>query len=139
MSDWMSKTDDYIFSVKHQPFEWGKHDCLRFADRIVECRTGKKIFEDWYGKHTTAYGCFYNYKKKLKQTGFKDLVDAIDSRLKRTNSTIANRYSIIGRRSEGGATGLYMGVSLGKWFAFVGYDGLEFVKPRGDDIEWLVS
>lgn len=137
--DWVEKTNLYLESIRTKPFEWGEHDCIRFADQIIYCKTNKKIFEDWYGSYTTDFGCLYHYRKTLNETGFKDFEEALNSRLRRGEGMMPNRYSIIGRKSYNGATGLILGVNLGKQHAFIGFDGLEFLEPSTGDIEWIVE
>lgn len=40
---------DYIRENLDKPFKWGKHDCVTFAVKWLEIKTGKKFLES-YGK-----------------------------------------------------------------------------------------
>jgi hypothetical protein len=139
LQNWELRLAQYFDDIRHEPFEWGLHDCLKFADGAIEAQTGELIFTDWYGRYKTEWGCLLNYRRQLRRTGFCDIIEAVDSRLSRFSGKIPPRGSIIGRKAEPMITGLILGVVISDKAVFLSEDGLQFVSIVPGDIFWSVE
>ena len=141
LNDWPERFDGFINEWRRRPFEWGKSDCLRFADEAYLAQTGEHIFDDWFGTYRTQWGALLNYKRQTTRTGHRNIIEAIDRRLRRTDGLFMARGCIIGRKDYGAVTvtEIALGVGLGDKAAFLGYDGLEFLPLKKTDIFWCVQ
>jgi hypothetical protein len=137
--DWDIRLADYVESVREKSFEWGKFDCLIFANGAVRAQTGKGFCNDWMGDYTDAQSCYKHALRLLKANRWDNIVEAIDTRLTRLQSLMPHRGNIIGRQQEHmSVTGISLGVAVSDQIAFVGNNGIEFSAPQEDDIFWLI-
>lgn len=65
LPDWRARLDQYLISVRDEPFAWGRHDCLRFAAGAVAAMTGKDLLPEW-----ATYGSPAEARRALKANGF---------------------------------------------------------------------
>lgn len=102
---------------------------------------GKHVFSDWFGTYTTEWGAFLNYQRQLKRSGHKNIITAINSRLRAIDGLHPSRGAIIGRGDYGAlmVTEIALGIALGDKVAFLGYDGLEFSPAKPIDLIWVVE
>ena len=141
LHDWPERFDFFINEWRYKKFEWGQVDCIRFVDEAYYAQIGKHIFDDWFGTYTTEWGAFLNYKRQIKRSGHKNIITAINSRLRAIDRLHPSRGAIIGRGDYGAlmVTEIALGVALGDKVAFLGYDGLEFSPAKPTDLIWVVE
>ena len=137
--DWDIRLADYIESVRNRPFEWGKFDCLIFANEAVRVQTGKGFANDWMGRYDSPQSCYKHALGLLKANRWDNIVEAIDTRLTRLDSLMPHRGNIIGRQREDmSVTWISLGVAVSDQVAFLGHNGIEFSAPQEEDIFWLI-
>lgn len=125
----------YVESVRSIGFQWGCHDCLTFANNAAKEYRGFGFADDWLGGYDSDIGAAIHSRRLLRQLGFSGIVDAVDSRLKRFNAKYPPRGSIVGRPCNG-ILGYAFGVVVSERLAFVGKNGLDFLKKESTDIFW---
>jgi hypothetical protein len=57
MPDWPERMQAAIASARHEPFQWGRHDCALFAANVVAALTGTDLahkFRDQYADRDGA-------------------------------------------------------------------------------------
>jgi len=128
----------YLESVRSKPFEWGVHDCMIFANACVKAQTGAGFADDWASGYSTIRQCLVHHIIKLREVGARDIVAAIDTRLKRSTSRFAPRGSIVALPAPESFTGYGLGVVVSHRAAFVGLGGLSFMTLSGNNIAWEV-
>lgn len=138
LSSWSHNLEDFIDSLRDKPFSWGKNDCLTFANGSHIAMTGNALASDWVGGYSSAFGAKKRYLTLLKKQGSKSIIEAIDKRLQRLNTTLPPRGSIAARKADNPVTGVSLGVCVGEKIAYVGDDGLVFMPPQNDDVYWAV-
>ncbi len=135
-----------VEELRHEPFEWGKHDCLTFINAAHKAMTGKALCDDWQGGYSDSLSALERYKAVRASLSCFDghnenstIIDAMDSRLKRIDLTVPPRGSLAAREQPAMVFGYAMGVSMGKSIAFLGMGGLMFLPPLAADVFWLVK
>jgi hypothetical protein len=76
------KLHEYLTENLKTPFEWGKHDCVLFANNWIFLKTGKNILAD-YPKWASAKEAL----RFLQQEG--GIKAAVDKRLKQIHPNLA--------------------------------------------------
>ncbi len=76
-TDWELKLFTAIEKNQNTLFEWGKHDCSLFAADLIKEMTGTDLAEGLRGK----YASFKGSLRVIKEQGFKDLAELLDSKL----------------------------------------------------------
>lgn len=133
--NWDTRLNQYIREVRDQPFEWGAHDCLTFANSAVVAQTGQGFADQWIGKAKTARDAIRLYRAHIAAAEVTSGPAALDKLLRRVDGW-PSRGDITGRRVEKFATGYALGVCLGNKIAFPGWDGLQFFSMEKDDLVW---
>lgn len=131
----------YINSVRNKPFDWGKHDCLTFANSAIKAMTGDYVFNDWLGDYDGPQSAYKHYRGLLTDQGYATMSDALDARLCRLKRLMPPRGALIGRSSDDQkqVTGLALGIAVSDLVAFVSDDGLIFTSVKPQDMFWCVK
>lgn len=114
----------YITSLLTEKFEYGRHDCVLFASRWFEKRTGRNVLLDlpeWTNEREAM----------SVVTSVGGLEKAIDSRLERVEIHFA----------KDGDIGLYdgsVGIFSGEHLVCTGHDGLTFIDRTKATCAWSV-
>ena len=137
--DWDLRLAEYIEAVRLQPFKWGKHDCLTFANNALAQQRGSGFADDFLGGYATAKGAFLKYQRWLRHTHFTDVLHGMDSRLQRIDSVYPPRGAIAAMPVSGEVLPVAFGVVTGRLSVFVGDNGLEFITPRDGFMFWGVE
>ena len=69
LSNWEQQLSDYLLSKKHEPFEYGKHDCAHFVAGAVEAVTGENPMSEITKDYKTQIGSL----RVLKELGFDNV------------------------------------------------------------------
>lgn len=140
-SGWESRLNDFLESRRQMPFQWGVNDCYSLADGALREQLGESPISDWRGSYSTQWGCLLNYRRKLKQMGCEDIIEAMDQRLARVDVWLPSRGAICGRSDGLGSSvmSVAFGVVISDKIAFIGYDGLVFDQVKQSDIFWSAA
>lgn len=135
--NWDIRLNRYVLEVRDAPFEWGKHDCLSFANGAVAAQTGQGFADEWIGKAKTARDALRLYRGHLESEGLLCGPDALDQWMVRGKGW-PSRGNIVARRVQKFATGYALGVCLGDKIAFLGRDCMQFLPMEKEDHSWVV-
>ena len=117
-TDWPERLSELVIASADREFAWGVFDCSQFCIDAEIAITGDTRFWDYHRNYKTQRGAVW----KLKQKGFDDLWDLLNSRLDvLENAKLAQRGDVIGHYTEDGES---LGILIGDRFACVG-------KPKG--------
>ena len=137
MNDVRANINQYIEAVRHKPFQWGRHDCLSFANDCSKIVAGKPFADDWLGQYDDAISALRWYKRLLKKYGFSDIIEATDARLKRSDLRFPPIGSLAGKTDKAHTvTEVAFGVCIGTRVAFLSDEGLIFLPISQNDIFW---
>lgn len=75
-SNWEQCLSDYLISKRHEPFQYGKHDCAHFVAGAVEAITGENPMADITKDYKTEIGSL----RVLKELGFDNVEQFTDSK-----------------------------------------------------------
>lgn len=121
-SDWEQRLSDYLLSKRHEPFQYGKHDCAHFVAGAVEAITGENPMSDIAREYNSEFSSL----RVLKEFGFDNVEQFTDSKF----------ISIPVGFAQTGDIALHdgsLGVVLGSKAVFASEIGYTFV----DRSEWL--
>lgn len=122
------------------PFEWGKNDCLSFADKAVEIQRGHGFVTEWLNSgYYNARTAAIHYGRHLRDTGYKSVLDVADERLERIDTLQPEFGDIVARKTEGGAISWAFGVATSKGVAFLDESGARLCESELDDVVWRVT
>jgi len=128
LSSGAERLNDYLEGVRHTPFAWGSHDCLRFVLGAVEAQTGRAyalpVYADPAGAARAARG--------------RDILAELDQAFRRC-AHVPPPGSIVAVK-ERGPLGYRLGVVVSDRAAFVSPSGLIFdtLQPE-TDLYWIVQ
>jgi len=134
--DWDLRLAEYIEAVRSQPFSWGAHDCLTFANHAVAEQRGSGFADDFLGGYTTAQGALLKYQRFLRHAQFTDLLHFMDCRLQRIQSKYPPRGAVAAMPVSGEVLPVAFGVVAGRLCCFVGDNGLQFMTPQDGFLFW---
>ena len=137
--DWDLRLSSYIEAVRSQPFSWGAHDCLTFANNAVAEQRGSGFADDFLGGYTNAKGALLKYQKWLRNTHFSDLLQGMNSRLQRIETKYPPRGAVAAMPVSGEVLPVAFGVVAGRFCCFVGDNGLQFMTPQDGFLFWGVE
>lgn len=139
---WEKDLEIYIEKVRNEPFSWGLHDCVVFANEIIKVQTGKGFFDKYIPDYDTAIKANRTFRTILLDLKVSTLKEAIDTKLDRYIGMIPPKGSIVCRQHpqklEFGI-GHNLGVALDHRAAFLGDHGLAFLKIESKDVFWEVK
>ena len=124
---------EFINENRNKPFLWGSHDCILFANKAAHALRGRGFCDDLIGQYDGLNACRF-YRKGLRAGGYKDITDAIDTRLNRL--IFPSKGAIVARKMPNEFLGYRIGVCIGQKIAFVGAAGLQFEGLDTEDIAW---
>ena len=75
-SDWEQRLSDYLISKRHEPFQYGKHDCAHFVAGAVEAITGENPMTDIAREYNNEISSL----RVLKELGFDNVEQFTDSK-----------------------------------------------------------
>ena len=139
---WEKDLELYIEEIRNEPFNWGLHDCVVFANQVVKVQTGKGFLDDHLPEYDTALKANRTYQSILTAMKVDSLKEAIDTKLRRFIGLIPPKGSIVCKehkqRMEYGI-GYNLGVAIDNRAGFLSEKGLEFKKIKSGDIFWTVD
>ena len=133
--DWDIRLAKWIDSIRHEPFRWGPHDCITFANNAAIQMRGAGFADDFLDGYSTKKSALVRYKSFLRESGYSDLKCALDDRLNRLNTNYAPRGSIVALPQRG-VLPFAFGVQISKHCAFVGSGGLVLLYPESNFLYW---
>jgi len=139
---WEKDLEVYIEEIRNEPFDWGIHDCVVFANQIIKVQTGKGFFDKHLPEYKTALKANRTYRTMLLEMNVSNIKEAIDTKLTRFIGLIPPKGSIVCKvekqRIDYGI-GHKLGVAIDQRAGFLGYNGLQFEKIRSGDVFWTVD
>jgi hypothetical protein len=106
----------YLEAVRDRPFEWGAHDCCRFAAGAVEAMTGSNPMAEFLGTYSDRDSA----RAALTKIGAGTLYHTLLAKFGRSlHPSRAQRGDIAYAVHEGPT----LGICLGQDCAFVGQQG----------------
>lgn len=137
-ADWEARLGEVIENLRDEPMVWSVNDCFTFINACHHAMTGEFLADEWFGKYSTAFEAKVHYIRKLKETGHASIIEAIDSKLDRSDNRA--RGSIVARQLEDDTVlGYAFGVVVSDKVAFLTLQGLDFQQPLETDIFWSVD
>lgn len=121
-SDWEQRLSDYLLSKRHEPFQYGKHDCAHFVAGAVEAITGENPMSDIAREYNSEISSL----RVLKELGFDNVEQFTDSKFTSTPVGFAQTGDIALHDGS-------LGIVLGSKAVFASEIGYTFV----DRSEWL--
>ena len=135
--DWDLRLASYLDKVRSRPFEWGNHDCINFANKACHIQRGTGFADNFLTEYNSPKAALLKYHHWMKETGYKDIIAAVDDRLTRLATKYPPRGSVVAMPMQGGQVFPYsFGVSVNQYCVFVGETGLIFFKPQNDFLHW---
>ena len=122
ISDWEQRLSDYLISKRHEPFQYGKHDCARFVAGAVEAITGENPMSDIVREYNSEISSL----RVLKELGFDNVEQFTDSKFTSIPVGFAQTGDIALHDGS-------LGIVLGSKAVFASEIGYTFV----DRSEWL--
>ena len=74
LSSWEQNLSEYLSSKRHEPFQYGKHDCCTFVSGAVEAITGENPMADIDRDYDTKIGSV----RVIKSLGYTSLEQVLD-------------------------------------------------------------
>jgi hypothetical protein len=138
--DWDLRLASYLDKVRSRPFEWGNHDCINFANKACHIQRGTGFADNFLTEYNSPKAALLKYHHWMKETGYKDIIAAVDDRLTRLITKYPPRGAIVAMPSSDNEVLPYsFGVSVNQYCVFVGYEGLLFNKPKDGFLYWGVE
>jgi hypothetical protein len=81
LPDWRPRLTAWLHTVRHMPFEEGRHDCALFAAGAVAAMTGVDFAAPFRGRYTTTRGGM----RVLRRAGFADHIALAAAHLPQTS------------------------------------------------------
>ena len=122
ISDWEQRLSDYLISKRHEPFQYGKHDCAHFVAGAVEAITGENPMSDIVREYNSEISSL----RVLKELGFDNVEQFTDSKFTSIPVGFAQTGDIALHDGS-------LGIVLGSKAVFASEIGYTFV----DRSEWL--
>jgi hypothetical protein len=115
--------NEYITSVREEPFSWGKHDCLTFTNEAYRAMYGEGWADDWLGRYME--GSRVLRKSELKREfGFSDFTDAVDNKLSRVDHIPPLGALVTTKEARRWVIGVAMGICTGTKAVFLSREGI---------------
>lgn len=137
LPNWESKLNDYIDSCRNRSFQWGKFDCVRFANGAFAAQYGMNVFPNFdYDDFESSCQVMMKFYKSIKiEKAVDQYLTRKDIRsLQRGDLALFNPKFSFGGHSVGGS----LGVCCGTMISGVGMNGLEFMPTSEAMIGWSV-
>lgn len=129
----MGQLSEYITAVQGKPFEWGKHDCLTFANEVAR-RCGRVFADDFLHGYDSARSAAKAYAK-AKRGRYANIIEMVNDRLDAFTGLFPPNGSVVARESLG-PLGYVFGVAWNGGALFVGDNGLELRPLAISDRFW---
>ena len=132
----IKRLNNYIRSVRHEPFQWGHHDCLIFSNTAFKLFHGFGYADHLLGRYMDGKNPLLpsKLKQEFKANSFDD---AIVETVQEITYSPPKGALIATLRAERWAVGYSLGICVGIKGAFLSRGGLIYLPM--DDIEkaWI--
>lgn len=136
---WDISLIDYLKSCKGRSFEWGKFDCITFANNAVKCQLGYGFADELLGKHDDLKSALKEYRKWQRKTGFNSVFEGLDAKFERVEG-FPPRGSIVAMPVDNMEVFDHaFGIQISHLAAFVTAEGLLMIEPKSNFIAWRVE
>lgn len=130
------RLNDYIRSVRSEPFRWGHHDCLIFSNDAFKAFHGFGYADDWLGRYMD--GANPLIPSKLKQEFKADSFDdAIADKMQEISYTPPKGSLVATLRAERWAVGYSLGICVGIKGAFLSRGGIIYMPLDYIEKAWI--
>ena len=136
MSGSQERLNNYLKSVKDEPFVWGKHDCLIFTNTAFKEMYGEGWGDDLVGRYMTDRGLPMRRDQLRVEFGYWSFEEAVDDRLERINYIPPRGSLVTTKHSQRWAIGVAMGISVGTSAVFLSKQGLLYLPIELIDKAW---
>jgi len=132
----VGQLDDYLTAADH-PFEWGRHDCLTFANGWAALN-GKPFGAAWLGHYRTPLQAAVHAARICRNGPHDDIYAGIDAALDRA-MTLHPSDGMIAAQRETGPLGWGLGIVRGGAVIRLGASGIEAALPQAGDVYWSLG
>ena len=130
------RVNDYIRSVRREPFRWGQHDCLIFSNTAFKLYHGFGYADDWLGEYMVGDDPMLpsRMREKFKAQTFDEAVE----RKLTPISHIPPRGALVGhKKSDRWLIGYALGICVGTKAAFLSGGGVIYWNLDEIDKAWM--
>lgn len=125
--------NNYLQEIADKPFRLGRHDCLTFTNEAWRRMYGYGWADDWLGRYMSARS-----PDDLRQEyGFNTFIEAIDSRLQRTDKIPPRGALVMTFGHTGWFTGKALGLCVGVNAAFLQAGGVVYLSVADVELAWI--
>lgn len=128
--EWPELLAEYVATRRKAPFEWGTHDCCRFASGAVEAITGVDFMHDYH--YSNEIGAL----RLIHDAGGLEVLVTRALGAPLPSVAQAKRGDVLLADLENGPT---VGVSLGSTAAYAGAIGLLYLPVMQARVAWRVG
>lgn len=130
------RINDYIRSVRREPFRWGQHDCLIFSNTAFKLYHGFGYADDWLGEYMDGDDPMLPSKMRSKfNAGSFD--EAIEQRLDPIKYIPPKGALVATKRIERWLIGYALGICVGTKAAFLSRAGVVYSPLDDIDKAWV--
>jgi hypothetical protein len=132
------RLNNYLNSVRNEPFAWGHHDCLTFTNNAFKAMHGSGWADDLLGRYTDHDGAPIGRRNDLRRIfGYTKFDDAVDERLTRIGYVPPRGALVTTKHSQRWVIGVAMGISVGASAVFLSKQGLLYLPIELIDMAWV--
>ena len=130
------RVNDYIRSVRREPFRWGHHDCLIFSNTAFKLYHGFGYADDWLGEYMVGDDPMLprRMREKFKAQTFDE---AVEQRLYPIEYIPPRGALVATKRIERWLIGYALGICVGTKAAFLSRGGVVYSPLDEIDKAWM--
>ncbi len=128
--------NQYILSVRSDPFEWGKHDCLTFSNAAFKSFHGYGFADEFLGQYMNGSEPMIpsELRRKFQVSNFDE---AIEGKLKAVDHVPPRGSLIATKKIERWLIGYALGICVGMKGAFLSRQGVIYSDLEEIDKAWV--
>ena len=130
------RINEYIRSVRREPFRWGQHDCLIFSNTAFKIYHGFGYADDWIGEYMDGNDPMLPSKMRSK-FGAGSFYEAIEQRLDPIRYIPPRGALVATKRIERWLIGYALGICVGTKAAFLSRAGVVYSPLDDIDKAWM--